>query len=253
MRTGGCGRWYGRCGDARMTYPIGEKPPPSLRQPLRVELFFLAHSETGERLASLAAAGVALAGAVLIDELLRPVERIRVVERRVFVTSLSVSGDPVADWAVGLLAGPVTRSAFAPPRQPLPVRDAIRALAADAYERTAAGMYAGNLIVQSSHRRIMRGRRRYPPTDPNVLPRIRGRLNSTLIGSTRPDPQTDALGGLILALDLVSELYLDGSGRDVRGLLGHMVDRIGTEGPTTRLVLDETDHLIGEAAVPVYG
>ncbi|MER7006262.1 GPP34 family phosphoprotein [Dactylosporangium sp. NPDC000555] len=236
-----------------MTYPIGEKPPPNLRQPLRVELFFLTHSETGERLASPAAVGVALAGAVLIDELLRPVERVRVVERRVLVTEAGVSGDPVADWAVSLLAGPVSRSAFAPPRQSVPVRDAVRALAVDAYERTAAGMYAGNLIVQTSHRRLGRGRRRYPPTDPNVLPRVRGRLISTLTGSIRPDAQTDALGGLILALDLISELYLDGFGHDVRALLGQMLERIGSDRPTARQVVAETDSLIGEAAVSVYG
>ncbi|GAA4256575.1 GOLPH3/VPS74 family protein [Dactylosporangium darangshiense] len=236
-----------------MAYPIGERPPPNLRQPLRVEAFVITHNETGERLSSPAAIGVALAGAVLVDELLRPAERIRIVDQRVIVTNPNLSGDPVGDWAVGMLAGPGGWSALASQPRSMPVRDAVRLLAADAYERTAAGMFAGGLIVQTSHRRIARGRRRYPPTDPNVIPRVRGRLISTLTRSTNPDLQTDALGALVLGLDLISELYLDGSGLNVRALLGEMVELIGAGKPNVQLVLAETDSLVGEAAVQVYG
>ncbi|MFG2042116.1 GPP34 family phosphoprotein [Dactylosporangium sp. NPDC048998] len=235
-----------------MTNPIGERPAPPLRQPLRVELFFLTHSETGERLASPAAVGVALAGAVLLDELLRPVTRVHVADRRMIVTNPGLSGDPVADWAVSLLASSSGMSALTSQRRWMDVRDIIRALAADAYERTAAGMYAGGLIVQASRRRIARGRRRYPPTDPNVIPRIRGRVNSTLSGHTVPDVQTDALGGLIRALDLVCELYLDGALFDVPAALRRMVERVGADQPAAGHVLAETYSLIGEAAVAVY-
>ncbi|MGI5238772.1 GOLPH3/VPS74 family protein [Dactylosporangium sp. CA-139066] len=236
-----------------MVFPYGARPLPNLRQPLRVETFFVAHSETGERLASSAALGVALGGAALIDELLRPVERIRIVDRHVLVVDHSVSGDPVADWLIGVLGGPPVRTLLAPSPRPSTLRDAIHTLARDAYERTAAAMYAGNLVVQPGRRRLVPGRRRYPPSDPHVIPRIRGRLISALTGSANPDPQTDSLGGLVLALDLVSELYLDGSGHDVPALLRHMVERVSVEHPAIRQILADTHSLIGEAAVRVYG
>ena len=70
-----------------------------------MELFFLTHSETGEPLAHPGALAVALAGAVIIDDLLRPVERIRIVGPQVIVVNPDVSGDPVADWAIRALGG----------------------------------------------------------------------------------------------------------------------------------------------------
>ena len=133
------------------------------------------------------------------------------------------------------------------------VRDAIRTLGVYAYERTTAGLYAGDLVQEVTRRRLSGGRRRYPPTDPGVIARVRGRLCSVLSGHTYPDPQTDALGGLVLALNLTSELYLDGSGLDVRVLLGTMAARVGEDNPAVQQLLAATDDLIAEAAVAVYG
>ncbi len=235
------------------TYPIGEAPPPNLRQPLRVELFFLTHSETGEPLTHASAHAVALAGAALIDDLLRPVERIRIVGPQVVVVNADVSGDPVADWVVRTLGGHRGTSARDRPQRSYSIRDAVRAIAVHAYDRTAAGMYAGDLVREVTRRRLSGGRRRYPPTDPGVIARVRGRLCSVLTGHTAPDPQTDALAGLILALDLTSELYLDGSGLNVRGLLKAMADRVGDGRTDVRQVMAATDDLIAESAVAVYG
>src|SRR4051794_9571357 len=100
-------------------------PPASLRQPLRVELFFLTHAETGEPLAHGGPLGAALAGAVLIDELLRPDARIRLVGDLIVVSGGSVSGDPVADWAVRTLDG--RRVSALEPSRPVRLADAVRA------------------------------------------------------------------------------------------------------------------------------
>ncbi|MEU0557463.1 GPP34 family phosphoprotein [Dactylosporangium sp. NPDC006015] len=234
-----------------MTYPIGEAPPPNLRQPLRVELFFLTHSETGEPLAHAGALAVALAGAVIIDDLLRPIERLRLIGPQVIVVNPAVSGDPVADWAIRALGG-FTAGQGLERQRSVGVRDAIRALAAHAYDRTTAGLYAGDLVRDVNRRRLGRGRPRYPPTDPANIARVRGRLCSVLTGYTHPDPQTDALGGLLRALDLASELYLDGSGLDLQGLLGQMTDRVDAASPAVRQILAATDDLIAETAVAVY-
>ena len=76
---------------------------------------------------------------------------------------------------------------------------------------------------------------------------------SVLTGHTPPDPQTAALAGLILALDLASELYLDGSGLNVRALLKALVDWAGRGRPEVQQLIAATDDLIAEAAVAVYG
>jgi hypothetical protein len=236
-----------------MTYPIGEAPAPNLRQPLRVELFFLTHAETGEPLTHPNAHAVALAGAALIDDLLRPVERLRIVGPQVVVVNADVSGDPVADWVVRTLGGHRGASVLDRPQRSYSVRDAVRAIAVHAYDRTAAGMYAGDLVQELKRRRLSGGRRRYPPTDTGVIARVRGRLCSVLTGHTPPDPQTAALAGLVLALDLTSELYLDGSGLDVRSLLKALVDWAGRGMPEIQQLIGATDDLIAEAAVAVYG
>ncbi|MDG6100504.1 GPP34 family phosphoprotein [Dactylosporangium aurantiacum] len=233
-----------------MTYPAYGAPPPNLRQPSRVELFFLTHAETGEPLVHGGALGVALAGAVLVDELLRPEPRIRLVGELVVVTTSSFSGDPVADWAVRTLDG--RRMSALETSRPTQLRAALRALAVDAYQRTAAGLVAGDLVQEVTRRRALGGRRRYPPSDAAVIARVRGRLCSVLTGHTAPDPQTCTLGGLMLALNLTAELYLDGTGLDLRALLSWMVGRVGAEHPAVQQVITATDHLIAETAVAVY-
>lgn len=233
-----------------MTYPVHGVPPPNLRQPLRVELFFLTHAETGEPLVHGRALGVALAGAVLIDELLRPDRRTRLVGDLVVVSAAGISGDPVADWATRTLDG--RRVSALEASRPTQLPAALSALAANAYQRTAAGLVAGDLVQEMTRRRALSGRRRYPPTDPAVIARVRGRLCSVLTGHTAPDPQTCTLGGLILALNLTAELYLDGTGLDLRALLSWMIGRVGTEHPAVQQVITATDHLIAEAAVAVY-
>ncbi|MDG6107615.1 GPP34 family phosphoprotein [Dactylosporangium aurantiacum] len=245
-----------------MVYPIGEAPPPNLRQPLRVELFFLTHSETGEPLAHAGALAVALAGAVIIDHLLRPLwrqtpdhqiqpfERLRVVGPQVIVLNPDVSGDPVADWAITALGGARVRSVSERQRSTA-MREAIRTLAVHAYERTTAGLYAGDLAREVIKRGLGRARRLYPPTDPGNIARVRGRLCSVLTGYIHPDPQTDALGGLIRALDLTSVLYLDRP--DLRDLLARMTARVEEHDPAVHQILTATDDLIAGTAVPVYG
>ncbi len=233
-----------------MTYPVYGAPPPNLRQPLRAELFFLTHAETGEPLVHGAALGVALAGAILVGELLRPEPRIRLVGDLVVITAADISGDPVADWATRTLDG--RRVSALEASRPTQLQAALRALAGNAYQRTAAGLVAGDLVQEVTRRRALGGRRRYPPTDAAVIARVRGRLCSVLTGHTAPDPQTCTLGGLILALNLTAELYLDGTGLDLRALLAWMAGRVGTEHPAVHQVITATDHLIAETAVAVY-
>ncbi|MEV6925560.1 GPP34 family phosphoprotein [Dactylosporangium sp. NPDC051485] len=236
-----------------MTRAIGE-PVPTIRQPLRVELYFLAHNDAGEPLAHHRALSVALAGAVLAD-LAAPVAHVQVVYGQVLVRTWQLTGDPVADWALRVLQAhrtpPVAHDAE---RRPLMLRDAVRELAVAAHERTRAGLIAGDLVREVVRRRLVGTKvRTYPPTDDRVIPRVRGRLRSVLTGFTNPDWQTDALGGMIRALDLVSELYLDEADLDIPALLGGMVDRVGQLYPAVQEIIAATDELVAEAAVSVYG
>ncbi|WP_327009677.1 GPP34 family phosphoprotein [Dactylosporangium sp. NBC_01737] len=240
-----------------MSHAFGE-PPTTIRQPLRVELYFLAHNEAGEPLAHQRALSVALAGTILAD-LLAPVEHISVADGLVFVRSRELTGDPVADWALRLLQAHRQRRAARnsdglPTLAALPMREALRQLAVAAHERTTAGLVAGDLVREVSRRRLIGTKAvTFPPTDEMVIPRVRGRLRSVLTGFTQPDWQTDALGGMVRALDLVSELYLDEAGLDIWGLLAETVRRIGETYPAVREVIDTTEALIAETAVSVYG
>lgn len=236
-----------------MTRALGE-PIPTIRQPLRVELYFLAHNDAGEPLAHHSALSVALAGSVLAD-LAAPVAHVQVMYGQLLVRTWQPTGDPVADWALRVLQAHRTpQVAHDAERPPLMLRDALRELAVAAHERTRAGLLAGDLVREVVRRRIVGAKvRTYPPTDDRVIPRVRGRLRSVLTGFTEPDWQTDALGGMIRALDLVSELYLDEADLDIRSLLNGMVHRVGQQYPAVQRIIDATDELVAEAAVSVYG
>lgn len=235
-----------------MTRAFGD-PAQTIRQPLRVELYFLAHNDAGEPLAHRRAMAVALAGAVLAD-LAAPVEHVQIIYGQLVVRTWQLTGDPVADWALRVLqahrTAPVAHDAERPP---LMLREALRQLAVAAHERTTAGLLAGDLVREVSRRRIVGTKvRTYPPTDDRVIPRVRGRLRSVLTGYTQPDWRTDALGGMVRALDLVSELYLDESDRDIPTLLAGMVHRVGQQYPAVQDIIQATDELVAEAAVSVY-
>ncbi len=236
-----------------MIHAFGD-PPSVVRQPLRVELYFLAHNDAGEPLAHQRALSVALAGAVLAD-LAAPTAHVQVVYGQLLVRTRQLTGDPVADWALRVLHAHRTPPfAHDAERPPLMLRDALRQLAVAAYERTRDGLLAGDLVREAVRRRLVGTRiRTYPPTDDRVIPRVRGRLRSVLTGFTDPDWQTDALGGLVRALDLAAELYLDESDYDIPALLNGMVHRVGQQYPAVREILDVTDELVAEAAVSVYG
>lgn len=236
-----------------MARAFGE-PIPTIRQPLRVELYFLAHNDVGEPLAHHSGLSVALAGAVLAD-LAAPVAHVQVVYGQLVVRTWQLTGDPVADWALRVLQAHRTpQVAHDAERPALMLRDALRELAVAAHERTRAGLLAGDLVREVVRRRLVGTKvRTYPPTDDRVIPRVRGRLRSVLTGFTEPDWQTDALGGMVRALDLVSELYLDEADLDIRALLNGMVHRVGQQYPAVQAIIDATDELVAEAAVSVYG
>ncbi len=89
-------------------------------------------------------------------------------------------------------------------------------------------------------------------TDPGIIPRVRGRLRYVAMAYEDPDPQTDALADLIQALNLESELYLDGIGEDVRALLRQMLGRVGQVHPHVEQIINTVEDLVGETAVSVY-
>lgn len=217
-------------------------PSPPVRHPLRVELFALAHSDAGEPLVHLPSLSIGLAAAMLTS-LIMPTERVRIVADAAIVVNRSMSGDPVADWAVRHLDGM---------RGGLSVRAAVRELAVHAYDKVAAGLIAGGLVERAPRRRRLSRIERYPLTDPNLVYRVRGRLRYVTAGHEEPDPQTDALGGLIRALGLESELYLDSTRADLRGLLRQMLARVDRSYPGIRAVIDKAENLIGDTAVSVY-
>jgi hypothetical protein len=222
-------------------------PPPLSRQPLRVELFLLTHDDDGNPLAHLPSLALGLAGAILIgltmpDERM-PIERVRVVGDAAIGVSPEPSGDPVADWAARFLAG------FRPS---LTVREAVRQLAGHAHDKVTAGLIAGGYIEPVTRRRLLGRVTTYPATDPGMIHRVRGRLRSVATAYEQPDPQTDALAGLIRALNLESELYLDALGADLRGLLRTMLTRVGRAHPHVERIVTTVEELVGETAVAVY-
>jgi hypothetical protein len=217
-------------------------PPPPSRHPLRVELFVLTHDDTGSPLAHLPSLSLGLAGAILVG-LTLPTERVRVVGEAAIVVNREPSSDPVADWAARFLGG------FRPS---LSVREALRELAVHAYDKVTAGLIAGGYIERVTRRRLLGRVTSYPPTDPSVIPRVRGRLRYVALAYEDPDPQTDALAGLIRALNLESELYLDGMDEDIRALLRQMLGRVGQVHPHVEQIIDAVEDLVGEAAVSVY-
>ncbi|MER7277975.1 GPP34 family phosphoprotein [Dactylosporangium sp. NPDC000244] len=234
---------------------IGQPQPGGTRHPLRVELFFIAHSDTGEPLVHPNALSIGLAAAILID-LLHPIERITVSDggAGIIVGSRNLTGDPVADWAMRLLDVYRPETAIHEYHPSMTVRDALQQLATHAYQRTAAGLIAGDLAAEVTRRRRLGGKvTTYPPTDEMVISRVRSRLSGVLRTIDKPDPQTDALAGLIRALDLPSVLYLDGLGLDLRAELQAMLARVGRRTRAVRVIVEIAEALIAETAVSVYG
>lgn len=224
-----------------MTHAAYDQTPPVLH-PIHVELFILTHSEKGEPLAHLPSLSIGLAGAILA-ELIFPVERVRIVDDAAVVVNRIMSGDPVADWAVSFL------SSF---RRSVPVREALRELAGDAYNNVTAGLIAGGIVERVTRRRLFSRIDTYPVTDPRLIYRVRGRLRYVALGNEAPDPQTDALAGFLRALSLESELYLDTGHNDLRGILAQMAARVDEGYAGVGTVIDNTENLIGDTAVSVY-
>ncbi|MGW0431188.1 GOLPH3/VPS74 family protein [Micromonospora sp. NPDC003197] len=226
-----------------MSQPFTLTPPPN-RLPLRGELFVLAHTEAGEPMAHRPSLSIGLAGAILIG-LVMPVERVRVIGgSAAVVVDRQMTGDPVTDWAVTMLAGQ---------QASISVPDALRLLAVDAYQRTSAGLIAGGLVTETNRRRLLVRTVAYPPSDSAIIPRVRGRLRYVLQGVEAADPQTDVLAGLIRALGLESTLYLDAGGEDVRPVMRRMLNRAATEYPGVKEIVKVVEGLIGESAISVYG
>lgn len=217
-------------------------PPPPSRHPLRVELFVLTHDDNGNPVAHLSSLSLGLAGAILVG-LTMPTERIRVVGDVAIVVDREATGDPVADWAARFLGG------FRPS---LSVRESVRQLAAHAYDKVTAGLIAGGHIDRVTRRRLLGRSTTYPPTDPTIIPRVRGRLRYVALAYEEPDAQTDALAGLIRALNLESELYLDGMDENIRVVLRQMLARVGKAQPQVETIINAVEDLVGEMAVSVY-
>ncbi|MEU5909368.1 GPP34 family phosphoprotein [Micromonospora sp. NPDC047527] len=223
-----------------MSHAVFHTPP--VRLPLRVELFVLTHNDSGAPLAHLPSLSLALAGAILTN-LVAPIERIRVVGDAAIAVHRQPIGDPVADWALTFMA----RN-----HRALSVREAVRLLGEHAYDKVTAGLIAGGLVEQITRRRMLGRSIAYPPTDPAAIHRVRGRLRYGVLGYDAPDPQTDALAGLLRALRLESELYLDGFDTDLRDRLRQMLARAGQHTPATEKIICAVEDLIGETAVSVY-
>ncbi|GAB2960952.1 hypothetical protein GCM10027280_57230 [Micromonospora polyrhachis] len=218
--------------------------PPNNRMPLRGELFVLTHTEAGEPMAHRPSLSIGLAGAILVG-LVMPVERVRLIGgSAAVVVDHQMTGDPVADWALTMLAGH---------QASMSVQDTLRLLAVDAYQRTSAGLVAGGLVTETSRRRLFGRTAAYPPTDSAVIPRVRGRLRYVLQGIEAADPQTDVLAGLVRALGLESALYLDAIGEDIRPVMRQMLNRVATEYPGVKEIVKAVEGLIGESAISVYG
>ncbi|MFI6924312.1 GPP34 family phosphoprotein [Nonomuraea spiralis] len=209
------------------------------RAPLHHELFLIGHDQTGKPLVHQHSMAVGLAGAVLLDLALS--ERVTVGQGRISVADPTPVGDPVVDSLVPMLARDRAE------------RDAkfwIKKLAEDAYDRTRQSLVASNVLVMVTRRRMgMLPYTRYQLADIASVVRASAGVRSAVEGWKQPDGRGAALCGLVGALRLEAELYLD---QPSARLIERLREIAVTHSPVVKDVVKLIDDMLGEAAVAVF-
>ncbi|WP_185844574.1 GPP34 family phosphoprotein [Nonomuraea sp. WAC 01424] len=209
------------------------------RAPLHHELFLIGHDQTGKPLVHQHSMAVGLVGAVLLDLALS--ERVTVGQGRISVADPTPVGDPVVDSLVPMLARDRAE------------RDAkfwIKKLAEDAYDRTRQSLVASNVLVMVTRRRMgMLPYTRYQLADIASVVRASAGVRSAVEGWKQPDGRGAALCGLVAALRLEAELYLD---QPSARLIERLREIAVTHSPVVKDVVKLIDDMLGEAAVAVF-
>ncbi|MEU8321883.1 GPP34 family phosphoprotein [Nonomuraea sp. NPDC048881] len=209
------------------------------RPPLHHELFLIAHDQSGKPLVHQHSMALGLAGAVLLDLALSG--RVTVGRGRIAVVDPTPVGDAVVDSLVPLMARD---------RAEGEARFWIKKLAEDAYDRTRQSLVTAGVLVMVTGRRMgMLPYTRYQLADIASVVRASAGVRSAVEGWKQPDGRGAALCGLVGALRLEAELYLD---QPSARLVERLREIAGEHSPVVREVVQLIDDMLGEAAVAVF-
>ncbi|MCK2220095.1 GPP34 family phosphoprotein [Actinomadura sp. ATCC 31491] len=214
------------------------------RLPLHQDLYLIAHDQSGKLLVHPASMGLGLAGAAMLE--LALAGRVAVARGRV---AASVPSRPAADPAdaaddfSGDLLALVTR-------EPGDVRTPVKKAAGAAYERTREALVAAGVLRRTTKRVMgLLPTTRYLIADIASVVRASSGARSAVEGWRQPDARCAALCGLVAALRLEEELYLD----QPSGRLAARLREIAREGSReVAELVGVVETLVGEAAVAVY-
>jgi hypothetical protein len=210
-----------------------------MNPPLHQDLFLIGHDQSGKPLVHLHSMALGLAGAVLLDLALS--ERVTVAGGRIIVADRTPAGDAVVDALVPMLMRE---------RGEGDAKFWIKKLAENVYEGSRRALVAAGVLVRVNKRRMgMVPYTRYEVAEIASVVRASSGVRSAVEGWKQPDGRGAALCGLVGALRLEAELYLDQPS-------GKLIDRLrgiaNDHSPVVKEVVNLIDNMLGEAAVSVY-
>ncbi|NUP76245.1 MAG: GPP34 family phosphoprotein [Nonomuraea sp.] len=207
--------------------------------PLHQELFLIAHDQSGKPLVHQHSMALGLAGAVLLDLALS--ERVTLVRGRVEVADHTPFGDPVVDSLIPMIVRD---------RADRDARFWIKKLAEDVHDRTRQSLVGAGVLVMVTRRRLgMLPYTRYQLADIASVVRASAGVRSAVEGWKQPDGRGAALCGLVGALRVEAELYLD---QPSARLIERLRAIASEHSPVVKEIVSLVDTMLGEAAVAVF-
>ncbi|MER7506590.1 GPP34 family phosphoprotein [Nonomuraea pusilla] len=211
---------------------------------LHEELYLIAHDQSGKPAVHQTSMALGLAGAALLELAL---------SGRVALEDGRAAAVPAAPPRPGPGDGGVADGLLALIQRDGARRDArlwIKKTAEDVYPRTRDGLVSAGVLARVTGRRLgMLPRTRYQVTDLAYVVRASYGVRSAVEGWKEPDARAAALCGLVGALRVEGELYLDQPSAQLVGRLRAIAE---ASSPAVRDVVAAVDAFIGEAAVAVY-
>lgn len=201
--------------------------------PLYQDLFLLCHHEKGKPFTHRSSIALGLAGAVLVD--LALAGRVTLSQGQVRAAGRARTGDPIIEtYAEG--AGAEARAW-------------IKKVAEDVYDRTQAQLVSSGVLVAVHGRRLGLVPYTYYRTEMSSIVRAAADVRSVATGWREADARCAALCGLVVVLQVHTELYIN----QPSGQLGTTLRAVADEhSPLMKELVGLVDALVGEAAVAVY-